>query len=279
MFKPKLPNDEVNIPKGSGLLEFIKLIAGFCLFVFVLLFIVQIFFTHASQYIPFSAEKMLSAYLPSFENEKKGEAQKYLNDLMHKLVLEAELTNALDFDLMIMDSTVPNALSLPGGKIILTTQIIKDAESENELVMIIGHELGHIKYRHHLRSVGRAMALGVVGFLGRDVMDGFSIVSSLMGVTQSQFSQGDELEADSFALDVLNKTYHHVSGAHDFFSRMRAKSSPLEEKLHFVMSHPSNERRLDELDKLISKKGYHYGEMEPKNVVLENLLGYETLDI
>ena len=45
-----------------------------------------------------------------------------------------------------------NAVALPGGNIVVFAGLLKEIKSENELAMILGHELGHFAHRDHLRG-------------------------------------------------------------------------------------------------------------------------------
>ena len=39
--------------------------------------------------------------------------------------------------------------------------LLAQAESENELMMVLGHELGHFANRDHLRGLGRALLVQI----------------------------------------------------------------------------------------------------------------------
>jgi Zn-dependent protease with chaperone function len=124
------------------------------------------------------------------------------------------------FRVGVLDEGDPNALALPGGAILVTNGLLEQVASENELALVLGHELGHYHARDHLRGLGRALAFQlVIGALG-----GEQIVTGLAGfagaLAQRGFDRRQESEADAFGLALLHAEYGHVAGAGDFFARL-----------------------------------------------------------
>ena len=55
-----------------------------------------------------------------------------------------------------------NAIALPGSNIIVFSGLLQNIQSENELVMVLGHELGHYAHKDHLRGLGRGLGISLV---------------------------------------------------------------------------------------------------------------------
>ncbi|MEP0779976.1 M48 family metalloprotease [Microcoleus sp. ZQ-A2] len=47
-------------------------------------------------------------------------------------------------------------LALPGDAIVIYADLVQQAKSQNELMMVLGHELGHFAHRDHWRGLGGA---------------------------------------------------------------------------------------------------------------------------
>jgi predicted Zn-dependent protease len=60
----------------------------------------------------------------------------------------------------------PNAFALPGGYIYVSRGLLAIANSEAELVGVIGHEIGHVAARHASQRETRAVGVGVLSALG-----------------------------------------------------------------------------------------------------------------
>lgn len=96
----------------------------------------------------------------------------------------------------------PNAFALPAGQIVVTDQLVAGLESDDELMAVIAHELGHLAERHllqrliHTTLTGAAMTL-----LFGDVS---ALAANLPTVLLDlRHSRDNELAADDYALRVL----------------------------------------------------------------------------
>lgn len=101
------------------------------------------------------------------------------------------------------EGSIPNALALPSGDIIVTDRFIELAQSQDEIDIVLLHEMGHVVERHSLEQVIEGSAIIIV------VSMAFGDVSWLadMGVgvgsflISSFYSRSHETEADKFAYE------------------------------------------------------------------------------
>ena len=133
----------------------------------------------------------------------------------------------------------------------------------NSLAMILGHELGHFAERHHLKGLGRGLILLVLSATLLGDQSGITqFLQDSLATIESRFSQRQEQQVDEFGLHLLQKTYHHVAGATDFFERIQ-KGEPEGPLSYFFASHPSPANRVDFLNELIASAQYPIGEKTP----------------
>jgi Zn-dependent protease with chaperone function len=97
----------------------------------------------------------------------------------------------------------PNALALPNGTLIVTDDMVKMVDgNEDVLVGVLAHELGHVQHRHGMRMLLQVAALGAIA--GAVVGDFSSLLASVpMLMGQASYSRQAEQEADAMAVDVL----------------------------------------------------------------------------
>ncbi|MFW5427324.1 MAG: M48 family metallopeptidase [Methylophagaceae bacterium] len=101
------------------------------------------------------------------------------------------------------EDSIPNALALPSGDIVVTDRFIELAQTQDEIDIVLLHEMGHVVERHSLERVIEGSAIVIV------VSMAFGDVSWLadMGVglgsflISSFYSRGHEAEADRFAYE------------------------------------------------------------------------------
>ncbi|MFC4160283.1 M48 family metallopeptidase [Chitinimonas lacunae] len=99
----------------------------------------------------------------------------------------------------------PNAFALPGGTVVMTDQLVELASSDDELLAVLAHEIGHVELRHGvrglLRSSGLAVAVSVV--LGDATSVGTTMAALPVMLADLRYSRDFEREADDFALRRL----------------------------------------------------------------------------
>ncbi|MFY8086979.1 MAG: M48 family metallopeptidase [Rubrivivax sp.] len=89
-----------------------------------------------------------------------------------------------------------NAMALPDGHIILFDGLT-EALTDDEIMAVLGHELGHVVHRHGMQRLMRGAGLLTVA--GVAVGDFSSVLGSLVGGLQTlHYSRDDEREADAY---------------------------------------------------------------------------------
>lgn len=170
----------------------------------------------------------------------------------------------------LVDNPDVNALALPGGRIVVWRGLINAAESENELAMVLAHELGHFAQRDHLRGLGRGLvllALSTVLFGGDDAVSG--VVQRSLAGTDLKFSRQQELAADAWGLKLLASRYGHVGGSTDFFRRAAGKEK-LPQWADFAATHPASAKRLAALEKQLAASNYREEPRQPLPAALRH---------
>lgn len=157
-----------------------------------------------------------------------------------------------------------NAFALPDATIVMTDELVKLAEQDEQLAVIFLHEIGHVKGRHLLRQVIQQTGLAalLVTITG-DISGASGIVLALPGVLmQAQYSQAMEYEADTYALEHL--ALHDLSplAFAQIMRRMEAaqliKEPPAEESTdtaddslwQYFSSHPATADRISRFEKV-----------------------------
>lgn len=216
--------------------------------------------------IPPQVERQLGALIvPAYERiAKPSPAQDTLNQLLDRLEnhLPAEQRQARDYRVLLIPETVVNAMAIPGDRVIIYQGLLDQVESENELMMVLGHELGHFTNRDHMRGLGRTLVIQTVlaTFFG-DIGTLQSIaLSGVTALNNAQFSQQQEYKADEVGLKLLNAAYGHAGGATDFFERIGQNQMP---DLRWLATHPSSPDRVRRLEDAIASQNLKVGEKTP----------------
>src|SRR5262249_57927764 len=95
-----------------------------------------------------------------------------------------------------------NALTLPGGIILVLDGLVRFAGDDDAVLAVLGHELGHVVHKHSVRQVLQSVGVGAVaGLLWGDFSGVAASVPIVFGMLS--YSRGVEREAHEFALAFL----------------------------------------------------------------------------
>lgn len=254
--------ENVNISKKSPLRELFSLfisLLGIILIIYILLgFAVDII----APVLPDTIDESLGKFYKPLYANTKAESKK-VQELLNSLI--ENLEEKKQYEIFIIENKQVNALALPGRKIIIFSELLKEIEFENELAFVLAHELGHYAQRDHLKALGRRLVFFALSslFLGQDNSVNDFIGNSLASA-EMKFSQAQEKKADLFALDLLYEKYGHAGGATDFLEKMGEKEK-LPKFLYFFTTHPHSENRIKAIMAKIKKQGY----LIKKNIPLD----------
>lgn len=250
---------ENNVSPEHPLAELGTLVLGVGGIGLALLAVVWLAVEGAVRWLPVSLEERA---FPSASIEAPESPE--LDALLHRLAKgwpEHEYTLGIG----VIDSPEPNAFALPGGQLLVTSALLQQAASENELAFVIGHELGHLAGRDPLRALGRgllvSLALAAVGGA-----EGAGVAASAAQLGERSFSREQESAADRFALALVAAEYGHVAGAADFLRRLpdAAEAGAAERAASWLATHPRSAERVAELRALADRNGWSLeGELTP----------------
>lgn len=136
-----------------------------------------------------------------------------------------------------------NAFALPGGTVIMTDQLVQLAERDEEILSVLGHELGHIKYRHSLRHSLEASALTLIITAVTGDLTGLNSIVVNLPVILMSMSYGRELEseADDVAYELMMKM--DMDPIH-FANIMERLHKGVHQGPEWLSSHPASEQRI-----------------------------------
>jgi Peptidase family M48 len=140
-----------------------------------------------------------------------------------------------------------NAFALPSGIVVMTDELVDLAQADEELQVVLAHEIGHVVHRHSLRMLlqNSATSLLIIGLTG-DVSSASVLVAGVpTALVQAKHSRQFENEADDYAYAWMDRN----GVPHRYFTDMLER---LEKKyggagsgaLSWLSSHPSTAERI-----------------------------------
>jgi predicted Zn-dependent protease len=149
-----------------------------------------------------------------------------------------------EWEVNLLGSAQVNAFCMPGGKIAFYWGILQKLQlDDDEVAMIMGHEMAHALREHARERMGKTAATRV----------GAGVVSSLLGLGGQlltlKFSRDDESEADLVGMDLAARAGYRPEAGVSLWQKMLQanKNAPPE----FMSTHPAGETRIRDIqDKL-----------------------------
>lgn len=159
-----------------------------------------------------------------------------------------------------------NAFCMPGGKIVVYEGLMKIVTSDDELAVVVGHEVAHAVAKHSnermsqqlLTSYGGALLGVAVSQKSAAVQDAANTVYALgsqVGVILP-FSRKHESEADYMGLILMTIAGYNPEVAVHFWEKMSAGGGSVPE---FLSTHPSGQTRIHDIQKNIPAIEAKYG--------------------
>ena len=116
----------------------------------------------------------------------------------------------LDYEFVVLNSSVPNAWALPGGKIAVNRGLLTELNSEAELAAVLGHEVVHAAARHGAQAITRGTLLqGALG-VGAIAVNDSEYADYIVGASQlgaqlisQRYGREAEREADYYGIEYM----------------------------------------------------------------------------
>ena len=150
-----------------------------------------------------------------------------------------------------------NAFCMPGGKIVVYEGLMNLVESDDELAVVLGHEVAHAVAKHsNERMSQQLVAQYGAQILGAAVANKSqavqTVASSVYGIgaqygVMLPFSRKHESEADYMGLILMTMAGYNPDVAVHFWEKMSAGSGG--KVPEFMSTHPSDARRIADIEK------------------------------
>ncbi len=156
----------------------------------------------------------------------------------------------------VISSDQVNAFVMPGGKIVVYTGLVTKLRlSDDELAVVLGHEIAHALREHSREQVSQAMAAQTVIGLGSALLglgDGSAQLASAgyEALIATRFSRTDEEEADRIGLELTARAGYDPHAGITLWQKMIAAKSGSEPPA-FLSSHPTDASRIQSIQALL----------------------------
>lgn len=143
------------------------------------------------------------------------------------------------------DDDAINAMA-DGQSIYITRGMLRFVRTDEELALVLGHELAHNAMRH-IESAQQNATMGMAGGLLLDVLaagagvnTGGAFTDAGGDIGRMMFAQEFESEADYVGMYFMARAGYNIDGVENFWRRMSAESP---RSIRLAYTHPNNAER------------------------------------
>ncbi len=221
--------------------------------------------TGKTQHVSISPEQEIAVGLEStpYMIEQYGglhpdpEGQKMVKEIGQRIVQNSDAKNTpyqYDFHLL-ADPNIVNAFALPGGQVFITTALITQFESEDELAGVLGHEIGHVVARHGAERIAKQeLTQGLTGAAVIASGDYTTAQAAQMigNLVNMSYGRDQELESDELGVRFMTQSGYNPEALLTVMDILE-KASGGKSQPEFMSTHPSPTNRREMIRAAIEK--------------------------
>ncbi|MBQ9462975.1 MAG: M48 family metalloprotease [Bacteroidales bacterium] len=174
---------------------------------------------------------------------------------LQRLLKGVDQINGLPVNYKVYKTDEINAFACGDGSIRVYSGLM-DVMNDQELIAIIGHELGHVKHQ----DTKKALKNAYIASAARDVVGSAgsygALISSLLGdmgeaLVSSQFSQAQEYKADEHGFEFAIERGYGPRSMENALNKLLTLSGSSSNSIvaHMFASHPQTEKRIEKMKK------------------------------
>ncbi|MCG2595655.1 M48 family metallopeptidase [Ramlibacter sp. XY19] len=167
-----------------------------------------------------------------------------------------ERARSWKWEVNLIGSQSINAFCMPGGKIAFFTGILDKLQlSDDEVAMVMGHEMAHALREHARERIAKSQGTGALLSLGAALF-GLGQLGDLAANVGTQlltlkFSRDDEVEADLVGLEMGARAGYNPEAAVSLWQKMERAGGGANGG--FLSTHPSGSDRINRLEQNVPR--------------------------
>ncbi len=160
------------------------------------------------------------------------------------------------WEVNLLKSNQINAFCMPGGKIAFYTGILEQLKlTDDEVAMIMGHEVAHALREHARERIGKNAATGIGANVLSQAFGLGNLGAQAMGMGAQlltlKFGRQDESEADLVGMELAARAGYDPRAGVSLWRKMGAASKGAPPQ--FLSTHPSGPARITDIEKNLAK--------------------------
>lgn len=168
--------------------------------------------------------------------------------------------SVINWKLTVIDADICNAAAFPSGDLIVWTGLLDFVENDDELAIILAHEMSHAILQHAAEEISHSRliditSIGLAGLVWAFLPSDFTALITqyladkfLKFVFELPYSRQLEKEADQVGIILAARACFDVRYSSAFWKRMTEAEGEIPE---ILSTHPASETRATDLEELM----------------------------
>ena len=249
------------------------LLAALSFFPLFYFFGIPLITDHAAQHVPIEIEQkmgreMAKSILASYTEDKikSAYADSLVGCFKDKLRIPVKIH--------VVQSEELNAFALPGGQIFVYSAMLDTCKTKEELMALLGHEIGHVQLRHTTKSVLQSVIGSVLFSLIISDYNGMAGVATEQAAQLKNLSYSRELEseADEYSIHLLANSQLNPNGLISLFGIFQEEEKANQLAIPvFLSSHPLTKDRIADAKKEIKRLSFETAAQDKMDFYFKHL--------
>ena len=147
------------------------------------------------------------------------------------------------------DPNTINAFALPGGQIFITTALLSELETEDQVAGVLAHEIIHVLARHGAQRIAKSqLTNGLVGAVGVASGEASAAQTAAMvgQLVNMQYGRDDEIESDTIGVCLMIDANYDPQAMVTVMEVLQAASGGARQP-EFFSTHPNPQNRIERI--------------------------------
>lgn len=193
------------------------------------------------------------------------DVSQYINDLGQQVLAHVG-PHYFDYRFFVIPSDQFNAFAAPSGLIFFYTGLIETMKTEDELLSVLAHEVGHVESRHiasrsdknvKVGAISMALAIASLALGDPSLAAGMFTGFQAAGIAASlHFSRIDEEQSDRLSYDWMHAMRRDPKAMEEMLRTMRRIARYRSDQIPpYLLTHPNPEARMEYIQSLLDYQG------------------------
>jgi len=188
---------------------------------------------------------------------KDRELQSYVNDVGRWVASQSERPD-LDWHFGVIETADINAFAMPGGYVYVTRGLYRLLKNEADLAGVLGHEIGHVVRKHHLKLLQKSRAVDLGSELFSKQVGENELIRNLIGngaeIVARSLDKQAEFEADRMGVVLATRAGYDPFGLPEVLQDIGHFAKDDGAVALLFKTHPLPDARLSQLDRAMGDR-------------------------